>query len=204
MSGRGRSTRGRPRPGFLLVQALVGVAVLAACVGSVTKQDLDEEMRSRGSGGIGERLLTEAVQAVLDALGARDVHMRSLTASPGQVTMHVRVPETSNIDSYDYGTSGLYGGRGLDGPSPVSVSRDGPPLETQVFLASEAGVDRFDEMADQALAEAALAGGYVEGATIRRSEAHGGPVVTIRVTNERTTGVAVSFTPDGSLIGVEQ
>lgn len=203
MSRRVSPTRGRPGPGALLLAALVAVAVLAACVGSISKEALDEEMRSRGGNGIGEHLVVGAVEAVMDDLGADDIELRSLTASPARVTMEVRVPGTENLDAYSFGTSGLYGGRGLDGPRPLTVSADAPPLETQVFLASNAGLDRFDEMVDTALAEASLPGGYVDGATVRRFGEGSAIVIAIDVTGERSRAT-VSFAADGSLMGVEQ
>ncbi len=177
--------------------------VPASCVGSVTAGALDEEVRSRG-GGLGQSLVLDAVDTVEAELGVEAVELRLVTLAPSQVHMEVRVPGTErDVDSWSYGTSGLYGGRGLSGPDPVAVSAGGPPIETLLFRPADARLDRFDATVDEAIAQAALDGGYAQSATISRPGGGQGPVTTVTVTDDRAT-VVVTFAADGSVAEVRQ
>jgi hypothetical protein len=182
--------------------AAAAVLAVTGCVGSITREDLDEEMRSRGSGGIGQQLAVGAVGAVLEELGTEDVELRSLTLSPGRAVLEVRVDgATDGLDAYHYGTSGLYGGNGLDGPTPVQVSPDGPPLDGQVFRAGDAGLDGLNDMVEEALLWADLPAGYVDRVSVSRSSDVADPVISIIVTNQRVT-TTVAFALDGSVLEV--
>lgn len=181
----------------------VAALVPASCVGSVTAGTLDEEVRSRG-GGLGQDLVLEAVDAVEAELGVEAVELRLVTLAPSQVHMEVRVPGTErDVDSWSYGTSGLYGGRGLRGPDPVAVSASGPPIETLLFRVADARLDRLDATVDEAIAQAGLAGGYAQSATVSRAGGGPGPVTTVTVTDDRST-VVVTFAPDGTVAEVRQ
>jgi hypothetical protein len=185
-----------------LMVALAAVLALTGCVGSITRQDLDHEMRARGSGGMGQRLALSAVEAVREELGTDDVQLRSLTLSPGRAVLEVRVDgPTDALDAYHYGTSGLYGGGGLDGPTPLQVNPEAPPLDDQVFWARDAGLDRLNDMVDEARGAADLARGYVDRVTINRPNDVADPVISIIVTDQRATAT-VAFGPDGSVLEV--
>ncbi|HMG45575.1 MAG TPA: hypothetical protein VK611_29855 [Acidimicrobiales bacterium] len=183
---------------------LAGAAtVLVACVGSVTRDDLQEEVESRG-GGLSQEVLLDAVAAVADDQGEATPRLRSVSVVASHVALEVMVPGTTeDLDAYDFGTSGMFGGRGLDGPEPVARSSTEESLESTVFTAEAAGLRRFDAMVDAALEEADLARGHASGATIARPAAGTDPQTTITVSDRRRT-VSVTFGPDAVVVGVQR
>jgi hypothetical protein len=182
--------------------ALVGASATAGCIGSETRESFDEEVHARG-GGLTQELVIDAVDAVEEDTGADTIKLRSFTTSAGRVSLEVQVPgSVEDLDSYSYGSSGLYGGGGLDGPDPVARSGSEAPLEAQVFTLDEAGIDRFDAMVDQAIAEADLPGGWASSASVTRGE-QAAPVISVTVTNVRRT-VSVIFAPDGTVQAVNR
>lgn len=186
-----------------LATAALLTLTTGACVGSVTRETFDAEVRERG-GGLSQDTVLDAVVAVADDQATDPVQLRSITISPARVSMEVRVPGSAeDVDAYAYGTSGLYGGRGLDGPTPVARSSTETPLESSVFTAEAAGVRVFDRMVDSAIEEADLPGGYATGATVRRPSAGAEPLTTVTVTDERRT-VTVTLSPTGAVTGVQR
>jgi hypothetical protein len=175
---------------------------LASCVGSVSTEQFQDEVHERG-GGLGRQVIVDAVEAVGDDQGTDLVQVRSLSVLPGRVAMEVQVPGSlEDVDAYTYGTSGVFGAGGLDGPEPVHTSSTDQPLESAVFTTEEAGLERFDELVDDAIAQADLPGGYATGAEIARpSGTSAGPATRVTVTNERRT-VTVTFAADGTLLEV--
>lgn len=175
--------------------------VLASCVGSVDQDTFNDEVHERG-GGLSHKVVDDAVAAVAADQGITSVQLRSLSVMPGRVALEVRVPGSiEDVDAYTYGTSGMFGGEGLDGPEPVHTSPVDPPLESAVFTTEQAGVERFDDLVDQAIAAADLPGGHATGATIDRPVGSRQPQVEVTVTNERRS-VMVTFTADGTLVEV--
>lgn len=182
---------------------LLAAVPLAACIGSQTRDDFEEEMHARG-GGLSQRLAVEAVDAVEERLHVDEVQLRSIGVGPGRVTMEVQVPRTTeDLDTYGYGTSGMYGGAGLSDPEPVARSFDEAALEGQVFTLEEAGVDHLDATVDAAVEEADLPGGYATAATVVRLPGQPGPQTSVTVTNVRRT-VTVLFSADGTLVEVQR
>lgn len=173
---------------------------LGACVGSVGREDFDDEVRSRG-GGLDGELAVDAVDAIEADLGVDGIRVRSVDLTAGQVTLQVQVPgDPEELDVYRFGSSGLYGGRGLSDPQPVSRGAGEPALDDQLFAPDAAGLDRFGSMVDAALDAADLRRGHASGASVRRAPSGGPePVTSITVTNERRT-VVVTFAPDGTLL----
>ncbi len=168
---------------------LAASLLLTGCVGSVSRGDFDEEVQSRG-GGLGADLPLDALDALEARLGD-DVVLKSVTLTAGQGTFEVRVRE-QEVDSYRYGTSGLYGGEGLSDPTPVPVvGRLGPNL----FRPQRIAFDRMDDIVDEAIDEADLDGGYAQTVFIDRLPG-GRPTITVTVVNERQT-VPVVFQADG-------
>lgn len=180
----------------------VGASVLAlgACVGSVARDDFDDEVRSRG-GGLDGELVLDAVEAIEADLGEDGIQVRSVEVTAGQVTMQVQVPDDpEELDTYRYGSSGLHGGRGLSDPQPVSRGAGEPALDAQLFAPDAAGLDRLGAMVDAALDAADLRRAYASGASVRRAPTGApAPVTSITVTNERHT-VVVTFAADGTLL----
>lgn len=135
-------------------------------------------------------------------MGADGIRVRSVNVTPGAVVMQVQVPgDPEELDTYRFGSSGMYGGHGLDGPTPVARSGGEPPIDAQVFEPSAAGVDRLDEMVAAALDAAGIEGGYATAASIGRPGDGGDPVTSVSVTNERRSA-SVRFSPDGSVVEV--
>jgi len=179
--------------------------LLASCVGSVSRQQFEDESQARG-GGLSQDVILDALVAVADDQGADPVQLRSVSVMPSRVSLEARVPGSpEDLDAYSFGTSGQLGGDGLDGPEPVARSSTEAPLESTLFTAQAAGVRRFDEMVDAALEEADLPGGYASGATITKPDAGAGalPQTVVTVTNVRRT-VTVALSPDVSILGVQR
>lgn len=179
-----------------------GLAVaVSGCVGSVGVDDFNDEVRERG-GGLSQEVILDGVEEVGEAQDVREPQMRSVSVMPGRVALEVRVPGTpEDVDAYTFGTSGLFGGGGLDGPEPVTTSATDQPLESAVFTVDQAGVERFDRMVDEALTQADLPDSYATSASIRRPEGSLTPIVEVSVTNERRS-VTVKFAPDGTVLEV--
>jgi hypothetical protein len=180
------------RRGALL--ALVATLGLTSCVGSVNRDEFDDEVQSRG-GGLGSELVADAIAALEEELGDDGLAVSSITFHASQATIEVLVPGTGgDVDSYNYGTSGLYGGGGLSEPTPVEVA-DAAALEGELFRVARLDIDAIDDMVDEAIEVADLDGGYARNGFVSRD---GGQrvVVTITITNERTE-VPVRFGADG-------
>jgi len=179
------------------------VGPLAACIGSQTRERFEEEIHARG-GGLSQGLAVEAVDAVEDELHVDGLRLRSLNVSPGRVTMEIQVPgSVEDLDSYRFGTSGMYGGGGLSDPEPVARSFDEASLEGQVFTLAAAGIDHFDATVDAAVLEADLPGGYATSATVVRLPGQLDPQTSVVVTNVRRT-VTVLFDADGTVLEVQR
>ncbi len=183
---------GRRRILFLVVAA----ALVAAC-GGTGRAEFDEEIQARG-GGLGSALALESIAALQEELGD-DLAFRSFTMTAGQVTIEVLVPgSTDEVDSYRYGTSGLYGGGGLSGPSPVPGVGDTASLRRMLFRTQRIAWDDLDRIVDDALAAADLARGYAQ--TVRVDRTGPRPEIVVNVTSPRQS-VPVRFRADGTPVG---
>lgn len=108
---------------------------------------------------------------------------------------------------FEYGSSGRFGGSGLDGPHDIALSNTGLALGPSLFTLAQAGVERFDAMVATALQEADLDGGYAAGATIARPAGGGEPLTIVTVTDGGEGGeggdeVRVTLGPDGRVLEV--
>lgn len=177
--------------------AILGMAVLGGCIGSISDEDFDRKVEERG-GGLSEDLVQEAVAALQEEFHGQTVEFTSIGISPARITMEVRVPGTAeDLDMYAYGSSGAHGGVGLSDPEPVPNQKS---LEGELFRANQVELDQLDEMVDEALAEADLAGGFAEGASISRTGTVG---VSVNVKNERRT-VYATFDANGTFLEVRE
>lgn len=175
----------------------IGAALLLASCGGITRGEMDEEIQSRG-GGLGSALPLEALVAVEEEVGD-EVVLRSMSVNLGSVTIDVLVPGTNDeLDSYTYGTSGLYGGGGLSDPRPVTGVGRARDLRRQLFRPERVAFDDLDAMVDQAIAEADLPEGYAQNISINRTGRR--VTISINVTNPRDT-VRVDFNADGTPAG---
>jgi len=173
---------------------VVGAAVLLAACGGTSRTDFDEEIQSRG-GGLGSTLAIEALDALEAELGD-DIVLRSFTMTNGQVSMEVRVPGTTDqVDTYRYGTSGLYGGGGLSGPTPVAGVGGAQALRRTLFRPARVAFDDFDQVVDSAIETADLQGGYAQ--TLRVDRSTDRTMIRVNVTSPRES-VQVPFRADGT------
>jgi hypothetical protein len=181
--------------------AVTTAFLVGGCVGSIDRGEFDDEVHARG-GGLSQDVIVDAVDEVGAAQDEATVQMRSVTVMPGRVALEVRVPGTpEDVDAYTFGTSGMFGGGGLDGPEPVTTSATDQPLESSVFTLEQAGVERFDGMVDEALTQADLPGAYATSATIHRPAGSPAPQIEVSVTNDRRS-VSVTFAADGTVLEV--
>jgi hypothetical protein len=184
--------------------ALALVVMATGCIGSTSRGSFEDEVHRRG-GGLSQGLVLDAVDAVAKAQrsGGAQVRLVSVTVQPARVAIQAQVPRTTDdVDSYTFGSSGMYGGDGLDSPQPVHRSSTDQPLESATFTVADAGVRRLDRMVDRALDSANLPGGYATGATISRTVPGQPPQTVVTVTNKRRT-VAVTLSPDAAVTGVQ-
>jgi len=174
--------------------AVIGAALVLTTCGGTSRTDFEEEIQSRG-GGLGSTLALEALDALEIELGEVPP-LRSFTMTNGQVTMEVLVPGTNDqVDSYRYGTSGLYGGGGLSGPTPVAGVGGAAALRRSLFRPQRVAFDDLDEVVDTAIEEADLQGGYAQ--TVRVDRSTNRPIISVNVTSPRET-VQVRFRADGT------
>lgn len=167
------TTRGRT--GFVVTLAMAAV-VLTSCVGigAVTEGDVIERAQERG-GGVTTNLVDGAIAEVSAATGQRPLEVHSITATLAQVTIVVPAAEGAGRDAWTYGTSGLLGGKGLDGPTPVAEPALAPfPVEVEQI--------DVDGSADRARDEAGP-GRWVESVTIARLSEGSEPITTVVVTD---------------------
>ncbi len=146
------------------VKVMVGLIVVSAltgCVGigAVNRGAVTSEAQRRG-GGVTGALVEEAFAAVEAEVGRPLDTVVSATAT--LATVVVVVDDGAGPVSYRYGTSGLYGGRGVEGPERV-VPADEVPART--FPASAVSAEAFDAAVDRARA-AAPEGAWVDSVTV--------------------------------------
>lgn len=164
---------------------------LTAC-GGISRAELDEEVQSRG-GGLGSTLPLEALDAIEAESGA-PVILRSLTMTLNSVTVDALVPDTDDeLDSWSYSSGGS-----LRGPNPVSGAPPAEELRRQLIDPDTIVLEDLDDLIDEAIAEADLAGGYAQNVHIIRSTPDR-IVISVTVTNPRNT-VRVAFRGNGDLI----
>jgi hypothetical protein len=172
-----------------VVAAVVAVPT-GGCVGSVTPREVGDEARARG-GGLSEEVVFDAVAAVagrLDVDDPADLRIQSVTVALAHVVLEVVAPgDDGGLVSFEYGTSTSFGGHGLDGGVPVALTSTRPPLDTTVFTLADIDLDRLDEVVDGAVESSGLADAYAALATVARASPGTPPVVTVSVTDRRTT-----------------
>jgi hypothetical protein len=154
---------------------VAGLALTSCGFGTVSQDDVTAEARRRG-GGVTSDLVAAAIEAVADETGQDPLRVHSITATLAQVTVVVPATDGSGRrETWTYGTSGRYGGRGLAGP----VVGAGPAAGT--FPVAADGVD-----VDAAAATARDAGGpgrWVESVTVIRPGEGAEPVRSVVVTD---------------------
>lgn len=183
-----------------LTVALVAAVGLSSCVGigAVNRDAVDRRARERG-GGITADLVGDAVEAVASEIGDDTPQVLTLVASFSEVDLVVADPSSPDrAQRWRYGTSGLYGGRGLTGPEPERGA--GEQVTGRLYTPEQAGLARLDAMVDTALEEAGLPDGWVERATVARPAAGRAPATTLAVTDGYAE-VTVVVDPDGTVVG---
>jgi hypothetical protein len=155
-----------------------GVALaLASCgIGAVSQDDLTAEAQGRG-GGVTTSLVDEAIAAVADEVGRDPLLVRSITATLAQVTIVV-----DGGDAWTYGTSGLYGGRGLSGPEPSGSGGAAFPVSPGAIAVDAGGATARDAVGP---------GTWVESVTVTRPGEGAAIAQAVRVTDGVTPATVV-------------
>lgn len=172
--------RGRTSLVATLAVAAVG---LTSCVGigAVDHGGLTAEAQRRG-GGVTTGLVDDAVAALAEATGEDPLQVHSITAALTVVTIVVPAADGSGgREQWRYGTSGLYGGRGLTGPDVAAAPAPAP------FPVAVGDLD-VDGAVATATAEAGARAGsgsrrWVESVTVARPAEGAEPVTTVVVTD---------------------
>ncbi len=175
--------------------AVAAMVVLGAtgCIGAVSGEELTAEVQARG-GGLSQVFVDDVLTALAEAAGTDRLVVRTLSFDPGRQTASafVRDPDQPrNLDSYSVDR-----GRARD-PNPVQVSADTSLEATTFAVADVPALGAVEALADTALAELAIDGGYVEGLSVTRST--DGVRLTVEVDGPRASGSAI-FDADGELI----
>ncbi len=185
--------------------AAAAALLLASCIGTISREDFDEEIRSRG-GGMSERDVLDVVRDLEARLDTDDVRVRTFSANPSSgeiiVVVEARDPaEPRNLDRF------VYDGDDLRSTEPVQVSAS-EDLDAETYPLAAFALDELDEMVDEALLAYDAEGGYIDGMRLaqqtRSIDGSVAPelVVQIDLESPRSTAVA-TFTAEGELLGVE-
>jgi len=159
----------------LAAALLVAALVLTSCVGiGATGEGAVTAEAQRRGGGITTDLVDEAIAAVTRETGVDPLVVHSITAELAAVTIVVPARDGSaGGDRWRFGTSGLYGGKGLDGPAAAGEQAAATFAVAVGDLAVDAAV---------ATARAAAApGAWVESIAVARPIGGGDPVVEVEV-----------------------
>ncbi|HEX7134618.1 MAG TPA: hypothetical protein VF228_18740 [Iamia sp.] len=163
------------RWGWIVVVGAALALTSCAGIGTVSQDEVTAEAQRRG-GGVTTDLVDAAVEAVADETGQDPLPVHSITATLAQVTIVVPAGDGSpRRESWTYGTSGRYGGRGLGGPELVAA----PP--TGIFPVAPGDLD-----VDAAGATAREAGGpdsWVQTVTVTRPSEGAQPTLSVVVTD---------------------
>lgn len=183
--------RGRTSLAGALVVAAVALTSCAG-IGTVNQGRLTAQAQQRG-GGVTTGLVDEAIAAVAEASGRDPLEVHSLTAALTVVTIVVPASDGSGgREEWRYGTSGLYGGRGVEGPS---VS-EAPAFGTFPLAVGDLDVDGA---VDTAFAETGP-GRWVQTYTVARPADGAEPVTTVVVAGAGAPS-PVLLDADGAVIG---
>lgn len=175
--------------------ALVAAVALASCtgIGAVDQRELEEEAQDRG-GGVTQGLVDEALAAIAEKSGRDPLYVLTLTATLGQVTVVVPSEDGTAAETWRYGTSGLLGGKGLEGPE-----RSGPASGAS-FTAEQAGLDDLDAAVAAARRDVGRPDAWVEGIAVGQTSAEASPLTTVQLADAAGQQQVV-LAPDGTLVG---
>lgn len=181
------------RAGMVVTGVVVALA-LTSCVGigAVNRGGVTVEAQRRG-GGVTGALVEDALDAVAAEAGVDPLPVETLTAELAQVVVVVGPEEARPREAYRYGTSGLYGGRGVERTdTPGGVELDPFPADE----VDAAGVD-----AALAAARAGRPGWWVDSLVVARPAPGQPPLVTVTLT-DGAREESVTATTEGRLVEV--
>lgn len=158
--------------------AVVALALASCGIGAMSQDELTAEARGRG-GGVTTSLVDEAIAAVAAETGQDRLTVTSITATLAQVTIAV-----AGSGSWTYGTSGLYGGRGLTGPTA-----DGPGAAGRAFPVATGELDV--DAAGATARDAVGPGTWVESVTVTRPAEGAEPSLAVVVTDGAASATVV-------------
>jgi hypothetical protein len=178
-----------------LAGALVVVSVaLTSCVGigAVNRGAVVRQAQQRG-GGITTGLVDQALTAVAEQTGEDPVAVHSITATLAQVVVVVPATDGSGgRESWTYGTSGQFGGKGLGGPTPVAE----PAFAPFPVAAGDLDVDGLVDVARDAVGP----GRWVESFSVARLAEGGEPITTVVVTDGVSVPSPIQFDAEGVVV----
>lgn len=203
-----RTVRGMvERAGTRLASCLLVTLVAGACTfGGVSQDEFKEEANRRG-GGVSQELALAAVGRVAEDQAVASPQFADITVHQGFVTMEVKVPDTGDVtDDYLYG-SGIFSYSGLRGPDPNDAWTGSDPLESVLFSADEAGLDRIYDIVDDALEQAGgvdanFAEPWVSRISIRRLDPGNPPELRVSVETDRHE-MTLIYSADGAFVEVQ-
>ncbi|HEU5151852.1 MAG TPA: hypothetical protein VFU19_15245 [Iamia sp.] len=171
---------------------VVATVALTSCVGigAVDRGRVTAEAQQRG-GGVTTALVDEAIAAVAAETGADPLVVHAVTATLARVTVVVPAADGAGREAWTYGTSGLYGGRGLEGPDRP----DEPGGEPFPVAVGDLDVDG----ATAAARAAAGPGLWVASVTIGRPATGGEPATTVAV-DDGSGPTPVVIDADGAVV----
>lgn len=167
------------------ITVVAGALALSSCgIGAVSQAELTAEAQGRG-GGITTGLVDEAIEAVAEETGQEPLVASSITAMLAQVAIVV------DGQTWTYGTSGLYGGRGLTGPTAGGATGGGGfPVAPGDLDVDAAGATARDAVGP---------GTWVESVTAIRPGEGADPALRVAVT-DGTLSATVVVDTTGALV----
>lgn len=152
----------------------VAAVALTSCVGlGAENQGRTTAAAQRRGGGVTSALVDDAIEAVADETGADPLQVHSITARLAEVVVVVPAADGGR-EEWRYGTSGLYGGRGLGGPEPSTTPVEGTFAVAPGDVDVDAAVDTARPQGDP--------GAWVDHLVVARPSEGAEPVVTVEVT----------------------
>lgn len=178
-----------------MIAAGLAAVALASCssAGAVDESELRAEAQSRG-GGVTAGLIADALDEISEESGVDPLRLLGVTASLGQVQVVVPSPDGTAAETWRYGTSGLLGGRGLEGPDRTGAASGAS------FTAAEAGLDGLDAALDGARRATGRVDGWVQSLTVTRPSSDVAPLTTV-VLVDAAGQEQVVLGPDGEVVG---
>ena len=130
--------------------------VVTGCIGTTSREDFLDLVAARG-GGVSASVIDDLRTVLAAEVGSPDPEIRSLTINFSTALSRVEVRNPAAPDELDEYT---IVGSDLSRIEPVILSAD-EDLDMSTIALSAVALDSIETMADEALAEFGVTGGYV-------------------------------------------